>query len=382
MKLLTYNIDGLNSFALIERATALVELVLNVDAEIVNMQEMVPEIHEFIRCRMVLNGYSISVGSAVNCGYYTVTFVKRSFYASLRSYTVEFTNGATSQQGRNLLITQITLKSNNEVMLIANVHLESCGRAMNSSGSEKRQAQLAQALSLLHSFRGHGILAGDLNIREAEAKAVLSSYDDIEDVAQNLEQAQKGKKFNMYTWMMPGMTQELTTNKSGFSGSKGPITARFDRIYYHRQSGLVPSDLITIGSDNCMDADQAAIFSEIYGEPATYLTPSDHRGVVVTFSLPNSNEKMKAKISMSSSTSSGKRSLGEVVDLCEGDEIAQSLPQAKRTHNAEPKSTLVPASSLLPSQLPNTESAKPLSNSAAMSKREIFLAALARRSIT
>lgn len=268
LKFMTYNIDGLNPSALQYRTNTIVALIISEDADIVQLQEVVYETAGPIIRALTANGYTSfhhSDDFTRMCHYFTLTFAKAKNIKDAQISRIPYYGTAASMQGRDLLLLRLTYA--NLPWLFANCHLESCGTAFKSPGSTIRQAQLNEGLSLLaqHASSGPAILAGDLNIREPEAARVLQSYTGtIVDASGVLE---KGRKSN--TWFLPGPS-------AGFS-------ARYDRVYSNCAHGLAPQSIKIIGGDDIyQDSSPQDVCSE---SELPYRTPSDHRGVVVTYAF-------------------------------------------------------------------------------------------------
>eukprot|EP01036_Dinobryon_divergens_P023369 gene23369-31708_t len=280
-RVITYNIDGLNPFALSERTIEIVKILLKENVEVLNLQEVVPETFRIISPSLKNAGYCLSIGdNNVSREYFTATFVRRSCFSSMNSYSIQFTKNGASQQGRSLLATEIDAYGS--TILIINTHLESCGTAMKSIGSTKRQEQLKQALKVLQDFnKGPAMLVGDLNIRDAEASAILPTMANIMDMTDILDQAKSKNQqsFKRHTWFMPRSAGQAVSN----------YKARYDRVYVTTGRDITPVDLSLIGCEDVIDASLAETIAELEGKDVVpYLTPSDHRGLLCSFALTSS----------------------------------------------------------------------------------------------
>ena len=366
-RVITYNIDGLNPFALSERTSEIIKILLKENVEVLNLQEVVPETFRMINPSLKNAGYCLSIGdNNISRDYFTATFVRRSCFASLNSYSIPFTNNAASQQGRSLLATEIDACGS--TILILNAHLESCGTAMKSVGSTKRQEQLKQALKVLQDFnKGPAMLVGDLNIRDAEASAILPTTTNIRDMTDILDQAadKKQRSFKRHTWFMPKSAGQSVSN----------YKARYDRVYVTTGRDIIPVNLSLIGCEDVIDASFAETIAEFEGGGVVpYLTPSDHRGLLCSFTLRNSPPPPPPSSSLISTMPpvaaiERKRKRGD------SDTTTSSPPEALPTETSL-KTTL---SSSSESESSQEDQATTISTS---NRRQLFLDALAKRSIT
>lgn len=256
MKLVTYNIDGLNPVEIGYRTQVILALLMSEDADVIQLQEVIPETYHLLRGAFREQGYTSS--DLVPFHYFTMTLVKMSTFATFSFERVEFDSAAISQQGRYILKTNV-LALSGESMVFLNCHLESTGIAFKSPESFARQAQLRTALDIIIQSRiSHStlvLLTGDLNIRDTEANAVLKQYPSLADLS---------PKPPSNTWFLP---------------NNDKVQYRFDRIYGHNSLISQVSEFRLIG---CVP-----IFDSSSGSP--YLTPSDHRGISMILTVVPSN---------------------------------------------------------------------------------------------
>ena len=267
IKVLSYNIDGLNMFELNYRTQIVLSLIVSEEPTIIQLQEVVPSVAALIDETLLAQGYGkhdSTIDHTILSHYYTMTYIKSpatNQWWSTHPKRVAYTGEAVSSQGRDMLVN--TLPYGDSAFLLVNSHLESCGTAMRSPGSSTRQAQLCQALQRIRQHNGPAIVTGDFNIRDAEAKSVIIKFPDIIDIAEYLN-AQ-----NECTWFLPGKPM------------KGKVVKyRFDRIYFNRRGDVKPVSYKLIGGDNHFnfgDVDSSNVIT------ATYPTVLDHRGIVVEF---------------------------------------------------------------------------------------------------
>lgn len=252
VKLVTYNIDGLNPHHLEERTRAAVALVLSEDADVIFFQEVVASTAPILMRMLRSNGYCCSDG-AESLGtlihYFNLSFVKICRFSRTAFQRVEFPQ-VSSMQGRVLL--KCTAAVDGVDLLAINLHLESTGRAFQSPESATRMGQLEAALSALDAHSGPALAGGDLNIRDPEARAVMAKHRAV-DAMEVIKPAVGSNN----TWFMPGNSK---------------VSCRFDRVYCNER--LRPISYRTIGDEEVLDSMEGG-----------YLTPSDHRGLVIEFLL-------------------------------------------------------------------------------------------------
>jgi len=188
-----------------------------------------------------------------------------------------------------------------------------------------------------------------------EATTVLKSVgNNIKDAAEYLDDINSSTSNKRFTWFIP---QSIDSKDN--SGMK----ARYDRIYYTSES-LRPLQLDIIGEEEIIDRALAQAIGEATGDAATYLTPSDHRGLVLTFMLPTLSNS-------SSSSSSSSSSVLAPQFRTEVDSLPTVVMGQKRGRDAI-------ESSSSDSTMNNDDSPPP---KAADQRRKLFLDALAKRSI-
>jgi endonuclease/exonuclease/phosphatase family metal-dependent hydrolase len=308
LKVLSYNIDGLNEHSIPYRTQVILGMILSQSPDVIQLQEVVRESFALLRSSLDANGYVCSGISPQFAHYFIMTALKKSRFSQHRFTLEEFRGAATSQQGRLLLVTRAKLDGAFDCLLV-NCHLESTGAAFKSPESQTRVAQLQQGLHLLinHDPHGPSLLSGDLNIRDQEASYVLKgfplhhdSHDSrIVDIAKVL---QRGRSPLSPTWVMPGNPK---------------VSWRFDRMY-------IPTDIPSIyprwrverldvvGSDDIADEDDGA----------PYPTASDHRGLLATFHVPTIHDPTAA----SSTTTASATVASEIMAVASVDGKKRKAP--------------------------------------------------------
>ncbi len=276
--LVSYNIDGLNPYEIENRTSEILGIILSENPDVVHLQEVVHETAPVISSSFKSNGYEMcgaSLSQVANLGnYFTLTFVKSIYSKNIKVHRIQFSEEGRSLQGRDFL--QTIFQFHGVEVMSLNCHLESTGTAFKSTESFVRMAQLSQAMSKLVAHNGPAFIAGDLNIRDSEAKKILEQHNNssvstatkhnktvISDVAMTIEGSKPSN-----TWFMP------------IQNSSNMMKCRFDRIYANNKAGFRPTTYRLIGSDDLFSPKELAS-----GRGCTYTTPSDHRGMVVTFEV-------------------------------------------------------------------------------------------------
>lgn len=261
---ISYNIDGLNEKSIQIRTNYILQEIVKYEPDVIQFQEVVLEnIMQLCDCLKKYGYYSkIDDDVMENIHYFTISFLKKSSFDQIDFIRKDFENSSsTSSQGRDLFLTYAT--KNKENFLFVNTHLESCGKAMKSRESFTRQSQLKECLRLISSHNGPAILAGDMNIRDAEASNVMKSFVNRKGNDNLIDAAMFLKKEKEKTWFLPGINSNYAS--------------RYDRVIYNNKSNLRAVYYSTLGHQK--------IFSEGDVELGqnTYLTASDHRGMFVEF---------------------------------------------------------------------------------------------------
>lgn len=283
VKLLSYNIDGLNEFETLYRTNVILSNILNEDPDVVHLQEVILPTYGMIKSTLEEKGFVCSSAQENCCHYFTTTLVKGSRFTNINFEVEEFRGKATSRQGRTLLQTHATFLDSLPCLFV-NCHLESTGTAFKSPESFTRVEQLRQGLSLVASHvKGPALLSGDLNIRDQEAALVLGERvsstsqraEEIIDVGGVLDTGKDGKAKPRRTWFLPGNDK---------------VSCRFDRIYINNPSvkpsatTFIPLSYDVIGGKR--------VFGP--GQGASYLTASDHRAMIATFEVQHSSVPVSA----------------------------------------------------------------------------------------
>lgn len=205
----TWNIDGLDQTNLKKRTKGVCKILEQEAADIVFLQEVIPETFSYIESKMP--NYVCLAAKQHN--YFVATLLRKG-RVYLDHHTVK--DFHTSSMGRHVLAAQAHCGS---VKLdLFNTHLES-----TKEHAEERGSQLKQCLAQVGSRPTDkvSILAGDLNLRDAELVASGGLPNRTVDVWEKCG----ARKEVQYTWDMM-----RNTNLQANFGKFRP-RCRFDRIY-------------------------------------------------------------------------------------------------------------------------------------------------------
>ncbi len=295
IKFITYNIDGLNGTSIQERLDVILAIILSENADIIHLQEVVPEIDEVLTQMMTTNGYqsseTVDQQRSLMIKYYTLTFVRTArTNRKVQFHRMSYSDAAVSHMGRDLLISRISFNSSTTIETI-NTHGESCGIAFKSPESKTRMAQVTDCLERIGQNKVPSLVAGDLNIRDTEAAHVLTKVNEDTIIPHSRKEIQdvgmvmQGNKCEP-TWLLP-------SNAEVHRGGGYRPTYRFDRVYIN--------DLFTVTSYRLIGTDP------MYDTPdatRSYDTPSDHFGIVCDLSFDGEPESALSTSSITSSSGS------------------------------------------------------------------------------
>lgn len=210
----TWNIDGLDQTNLKKRTKGVCKILEQEKADVVFLQEVIPETFSYIESKMP--NYVCLAAKQDN--YFVATLLRKG-RVYLDHHTVK--DFHSSSMGRHVLAAQAHCGS---VKLdLFNTHLES-----TKEHAEERGNQLSQCLAQVGSRPSErvSILAGDLNLRDAELVASGGLPERTVDVWEKCG----ARKEVQYTWDMM-----RNTNLQANFGKFRP-RCRFDRIYLRDSS--------------------------------------------------------------------------------------------------------------------------------------------------
>lgn len=228
LSLVSWNIDGLDTEDLPERARGLWSYLDLYSPDVVFLQELIPPYLLFLKKRAV--SYHIIEGGEQ--GYFTGMMLKKSRVELLEKNIVPF---PTSNMLRNLLVAQVTFKDHKLCLMTS--HLESC-----KDNSKERMKQLLVVMQTMTEAPEDVtvVFGGDTNLRDTEV-AEVGLPSDVYDVWERL-----GKREHVrYTWDTKSNTNKEIPFKCCF---------RFDRIYVRPASregvpDLLPDHMALIGRE-------------------------------------------------------------------------------------------------------------------------------------
>ncbi|XP_042901699.1 tyrosyl-DNA phosphodiesterase 2 [Parasteatoda tepidariorum] len=213
LKFITWNIDGLNEKNIKLRTKAVCKSILDEQADMVFLQEVVPETAESLLKN--LSGYECFFGNEV--GYFVATLLKKSTVSHSDLEIIDFPN---TRMMRHALKINATFKGH--TFCLYNSHLES-----TAEGAEERVEQLRTMFKKVSSTNEkHSVIfGGDLNLRDKEVVAIGGLPSGIEDL-----------------WISCGKRKEcaytfdLTRNDNLLFNGKFKPRCRFDRVYFRPSS--------------------------------------------------------------------------------------------------------------------------------------------------
>ncbi|XP_032436185.1 tyrosyl-DNA phosphodiesterase 2 [Xiphophorus hellerii] len=226
LSLISWNVDGLDTDSLAERARGLCSYLVLYTPDVVFLQELIPPYVQYLKKRAV--SYLIIEGGEE--AYFTGMMLKKSRVKFLESEIVTY---PTTQMMRNLLVAQVTFKG--QKLCLMTSHLESC-----KGHAQERMKQLHMVMQRMKDAPDDVavLFGGDTNLRDTEvAKVGLPSG--VCDVWERLGKQEHCR----YTW-----DTKANNNKTVPFVSR----CRFDRIYLRPASKegvprLAPDHMALIG---------------------------------------------------------------------------------------------------------------------------------------
>ena len=312
--LLSFNIDGLNDFETMLRTQETLNILLTESPDIIHLQEVIHETYTLLQPALSAHSYlcsSVPTGPEA-ASYFTMSAVKTTRFQDIQFVTEDFPPSGTSSQGRNLLITHARLlpsSSSSDKWIFINTHLESTGIPFQSPQSHTRMQQLQYSLSrmITHATVHRAplvLLSGDLNLRDEEADFVLKH---VSSLSPSSSSAFRYEVYDL-ALTLAAATKHVEVASTFYRPYQPTDQRRYDRVYFlqptrheqmhdpqqissnHNRNGrtdfysgpqrrrVVPISLRIVGNDTV-----PALAS--FEETASYVTPSDHRGLVAVFSV-------------------------------------------------------------------------------------------------
>ncbi|XP_048057271.1 tyrosyl-DNA phosphodiesterase 2 [Megalobrama amblycephala] len=225
--IISWNVDGLDTLSLAERARGLCSYLVLYTPDVVFLQELIPSYIQYLKKRAV--SYLFVEGS--DDGYFTAIMLKKSRIKLLESEIICY---PTTQMLRNLLVAQVTFSG--QKLYLMTSHLESC-----KNQSEERMKQLRVIFQKMKEAPEDStvIFAGDTNLRDTEVVQVGGLPPGVCDVWEQLGKQEHCR----YTW-----DTKANSNKTVPYISR----CRFDRIFLRSAKtgpGVTPDHMVLVGME-------------------------------------------------------------------------------------------------------------------------------------
>ncbi|XP_062845765.1 tyrosyl-DNA phosphodiesterase 2 [Trichomycterus rosablanca] len=227
LSLISWNVDGLDTLNLIERARGLCSYLALYKPDIVFLQELIPQYVQYLKKRAV--SYLFVEGNEE--GYFTGLMLKKSRVKLEKSEIIPY---PTTQMMRNLLCAQVSFKG--QELFLMTSHFESC---KNQAAERKKQLKVALQKITEAPDSMTVIFGGDTNLRDTEVVQVGGLPSGVIDVWEGLGKQEHCK----YTW-----DTKANSNKNVPYISR----CRFDRIFLRpAKTGpkMVPEHMALVGME-------------------------------------------------------------------------------------------------------------------------------------
>ncbi|PVD32224.1 hypothetical protein C0Q70_07656 [Pomacea canaliculata] len=253
IRLLSWNIDGLDNNNVKTRAKAVVNTINSEKPHVVFVQEMVPS-NEAVLREGLTNYQAICGGTGSKEGYYTGIFLQKQ-HTILEDYQIK--PFFSSQMARSLLIASCLVKG--VPMTLITSHLES-----TKNHAEERKRQLISAFKHIEQApQDHTVVfGGDLNLRDKELESIGGIPSGIVDLWETTGRRKEARS----TW------DTFRNDNLGYEGHSR-AALRFDRLYMRPAK---PAPKIK------------AVYFELVGlqrVPDIMRFPSDHWGILAHFDI-------------------------------------------------------------------------------------------------
>ena len=244
IKLVTWNVDGINEVERIRRAKRACDEILAMNPDVVSLQEVVAidDMERVFDTAFGENYMKVCPGGET-MAYFTVTYIKKCWASGAISRRDHFEGAATSMMGRDMLCMTCNIKG--IPLLVVNTHLESM-----KESSETRTAQLKTITRLMLQHEGPAMVGGDLNMRDREQKDAFLNAGGADDAMTDAYFFFNRPADARVTWELPDTPQ-----------AKG----RFDRIYHNRKGIEFIHNIVMLGKQTIQGVG---------------VRPSDHLGLV------------------------------------------------------------------------------------------------------
>ncbi|XP_071942489.1 tyrosyl-DNA phosphodiesterase 2-like [Antedon mediterranea] len=208
IKMITWNIDGLDDRNLIDRTKAVCSIIERLEPDIIFLQEVIVETASHIekRCQK----YKVLPTS--DAAYFTAMMLKKSSVSILSSIVDPFENTTMMRA-----LHKVKVKCAGIEFLLLNSHLES---TKDASGKRKRQFQMALQEMCNSNDGTVALFGGDTNLRDSEVKSIGGLPGGIVDLWEMFGSPEESR----YTWDV-----KRNNNLDWQFASKPRI--RFDRLF-------------------------------------------------------------------------------------------------------------------------------------------------------
>lgn len=263
LRVITWNLDGLNDTYLAMRTHSCVSILRSAGASVIFLQEVVPSSLRILQ-EELQSAYDFIVPVENSpLKHFVAMLVQRGKLERERGSWRPYLH---SQMGRGLLHVTAHITDSGDIgpkLQLCTTHLESCH---NSSHVRKVQLNTALHLAAEEAAKENAddavIMAGDLNLRDHEARTCLAA-------------AQQARRSYDDAWVQCG--EEATTrwtwnpaiNKNAVSTSASKPTCRFDRVYTRK---LQATKFELIGQDPLWNK---AFLSDHWGVQVDWSWPGD-----------------------------------------------------------------------------------------------------------
>ncbi|XP_053990822.1 tyrosyl-DNA phosphodiesterase 2-like isoform X2 [Hylaeus volcanicus] len=267
LKIVSWNIDGLNSNNLIDRTKSILATLTKIHPDVIYLQEVIDSTFEMIGTILSPTYHPIrcEIQELYDAPYYCVLLLlKTKFKASSDSFQMKTLRFPESQMGRHLLFVTCDLLNDTEPVCFLTAHLESCTESRNERVNQMQTTFLEMFRIVNDNEASLCIFGGDLNIRDKEAKCVLKTMETMGIHLVDIWEYLGSDSSTRYTWDSSYYSED--------SVKRFYVKMRLDRMYLYtkKDSTLLwrPIAFQLIGKEKL---------------PSTGKTPSDHLGLFVTF---------------------------------------------------------------------------------------------------
>ncbi|KAL6457480.1 hypothetical protein MHYP_G00344430 [Metynnis hypsauchen] len=227
LSLISWNVDGLDTLSLAERARGLCSYLALYTPDVVFLQELIPSYAQYVKKRAV--SYLFIEGN--EDGYFTGLMLRK---ARVKLQKSEIISYPTTQMMRNLLCAQVTFLGK-ELYLMTS-HLESC-----KDQATERMKQLGMVFQKIKEAPDNVtvIFGGDTNLRDSEVAKVGGLPAGAIDVWEELGKQEHCR----YTWDTKTNSNKIVSYVS---------RCRFDRIYLRPAKAgprMAPEHMALVGME-------------------------------------------------------------------------------------------------------------------------------------